>query len=176
MAHGLRSLAHSRRNAGFFMPRTRTFRTFRAISRAATLSTSLTLAACHGGGDERWGAPGNRADTQPFADIGPGETIHVVGTEPFWSGDIAGGAILYKTPGSPDGETIAVSRFAGRGGVSFSGEYDGRTFTLAVTPGECSDGMSDRAYPFVATLLIAEESRTGCAWSDKHPFTGPTAP
>ncbi len=158
------------------MPRTRTFRTFRAISRVAAFSVPLALAACHGGGDERWGAPGNRADTQPFAGIAPGETIRVAGTEPFWNGEIEGGAFVYKTPDNSAGVTIAVSRFAGRGGVSFSGEHAGRALTLAVTPGECSDGMSDRTYPFVATLLIGEESRSGCAWSDKHPFNGPAAP
>ena len=49
-------------------------------------------------------------------------------------------------------------------------------FALAVTPGDCSDGMSDRTYPFVATLQVAGEQRNGCAWTERRPFTGSAAP
>ena len=45
-----------------------------------------------------------------------------------------------------------------------------------VTPGECSDGMSDRTYPFTVTLLLGEEQRTGCAWTDLQPYSGPETP
>ena len=51
-------------------------------------------------------------------------------------------------------EGPSPSRFAGRGGLSYSGTIDGRSFDMAVTPAECSDGMSDRTYPFVVTLRI----------------------
>jgi uncharacterized membrane protein len=45
-----------------------------------------------------------------------------------------------------------------------------------VTRGACSDGMSDREYPFTVTLQVGEEKRMGCAWTDKMPFTGPANP
>jgi uncharacterized membrane protein len=62
-----------------------------------------------------------------------------------------------------------VSRFAGRGGLSFSGTLRAGDITVAITPGECSDGMSDRAYPFGATLQVDADVRQGCAWTDRHP-------
>jgi len=65
-----------------------------------------------------------------------------------------------------------VSRFAGRGGLSFSGEMNGEALTLAVTPGACSDGMSDRTYPFVVTLRIGDDLRNGCGWTKTHPWSG----
>jgi uncharacterized membrane protein len=143
---------------------------------AISCALPLALAACDGGGTEGGGVPGNRADTHPYAEIGPDEAVHLTGTEPFWGGDVTGGALLYKTVEAPDGVSVPVSRFAGRGGLSFSGTLDGKALTLAVTPGDCSDGMSDRKYPFVATLQLGDETRSGCAWAKKHPFSGPKAP
>lgn len=118
----------------------------------------------------------DRDDARPFALIGEDETVRFTGTEPFWNGQVMGTALTYTTPEKMDGTDIAVTRFAGRGGVSWSGMYDGARFALAVTPGECSDGMSDRTYPFVATLEVAGEQRSGCAWTDRQPFDGSEAP
>ncbi|HSG33186.1 MAG TPA: hypothetical protein VLA37_01530, partial [Sphingomonadaceae bacterium] len=87
-----------------------------------------------------------------------------------------GTTLVYTTPENIDGTTIEVARFAGRGGLTFSGTYQGSNFDLLLTEGACSDGMSDRTYPFVATLSLGGEVRNGCAWSDEHPFTGPENP
>lgn len=139
----------------------------------AALSPILVLAACGPGGHN---VPGDTRDHRPFADIAPGDTVHVTGTEPFWSGDISDGALLFRTPENQAGERVSVSRFAGRGGVSFSGTIDGKELLIAVTPGSCSDGMTDRTYPFVATLQRGAEERLGCGWTDKHPFKGSRTP
>jgi uncharacterized membrane protein len=120
-------------------------------------------------------APGN-ADTAPYSGIAPGETIHFTGTEPFWSGDVSGQTLTYSTPENIDGSTIQVERFAGRNGLSLSGQLEGAPFDMAVTPGECSDRMSDRTYPFTVTLEVGNEQRRGCAWSDSRPFSGPERP
>lgn len=56
--------------------------------------------------------------------------------------------------------------------MGFSGELNGEPFNLAVTPGECSDTMSNRSYPFTATLTIGDELRNGCAYTDIQMFTG----
>lgn len=139
------------------------------------LALPFALAACQpgsGGGN----VPGDRSDTQPFAEIAEDETVRFTGTEPFWGGEVADGEMTYRTLEQPRGKTIRVSRFAGRGGLSFSGTLAGRPLMLAVTPGICSDGMSDRSYPFVATLRLGETSRQGCAWTGARPFTGPQAP
>jgi len=84
--------------------------------------------------------------------------------------------LTYATPENIDGTAIAVERFAGRNGLSLSGALDGAPFDMAITPGECSDGMSDRTYPFIVTLEVAGEQRRGCAWTDSTPFSGPEHP
>ena len=103
------------------------------------------------------------------------------GNEPFWSLDLT-------TPGQaqfslPDGpatmyrgrETRIEPRreavWRGRSG----GKRDGELVAF-LRDGACSDGMSDRHFPFVATLMVGGETRRGCAWSDAHPFTGPAKP
>lgn len=116
--------------------------------------------------------PGNVSDAQPFAAIAEGEVIHFTGTEPFWAGKIAGDRLTWTTPENIEGEVITVTRFAGRGGLSFSGTLDGADLLLAVTPGKCSDGMSDAIYPFVVTVDLGVRQLNGCGWTDSQPYTG----
>jgi len=120
--------------------------------------------------------PGDAKDSVPYSGIGPGETIRFTGTEPFWGGEANGGTLTYKTPENIDGTTIEVERFAGRNGLSLSGQLDGAAFDMAITPGACSDGMSDRTYPFTVTLEVGGEQRRGCAWTAGKPFSGPENP
>lgn len=136
--------------------------------------SALLLAACQSGLDAD--IPGDSNSTEAYHGIGAGERLHFIGTEPFWGGEAKGAVLRYDTPEDPEGETISIERFAGRGGLSFSGRLDGQDLTMAVTPGECSDGMSDRTYPFTVTLKIGEGQRNGCAWTDRTPFTGPEHP
>jgi uncharacterized membrane protein len=135
---------------------------------------SLTLAACSSDGGSQ--VPGDKSDKQPFAGIGADEALQLTGTEPFWGGTVAGNSLTYTTPENPEGAAASVERFPGRGGLSFSGELEGARFDLMVTPGPCSDGMSDRSYPFTVTLKLGEEVRNGCAWSQQHPFSGDETP
>lgn len=133
----------------------------------------LLVSACGGTHDQ---LPGNRDDHRPWSGIPASATIHFAGTEPFWSGEVAGGQLIYRVPNRTKDERIAVTRFAGRGGLSFSGSLTAGSLTLAVTPRVCNDGMSDRRYPFDATLQIGTEVRQGCAWTDREPFSGPANP
>lgn len=138
------------------------------------LAPLLGLAAC---GPERDAAlPGDAEDTRPYTGISRDETLHVTGTEPFWAGEVTGGTFLYKTPDDQDGATITVDRFAGRNGLSFSGTLNDQKLVMAVTPGQCSDGMSDRTYPFTVTLRLGDETRSGCGWTEVQPFAGPASP
>ncbi len=117
--------------------------------------------------------PGDGDRAAPtFAGISAGETVRFTGTEPFWGGEVTGGMLTYSTPENIAGERFAVSRFAGLNGVSWSGRLGGAPFDLAVTEGRCSDGMSDRTYPFAATLSVRGETRRGCAWTAARPFIG----
>ena len=115
-------------------------------------------------------------DSRPYDGIAEDETLHFTGTEPFWGGQVTGSSLTYTTPENQTGEVVEAERFAGRGGLSFSGELSGREFAMTVTPLSCSDGMSDRTYPFTVTLEIGEERRNGCGWTDRQPFEGPANP
>ena len=149
------------------------------IRHAAPAALACLLAACHPGGGEGAGnahVPGDTSSNEPFQGIAPTEELRFTGTEPFWGGAVKGTVLTYSTPETPGGETVTVQRFAGRGGLSFSGHFHGDAFDMMVTGNECSDGMSDRTYPFTVTLRIGAETRNGCAWSEQHPFTGPEQP
>lgn len=130
----------------------------------------LAVAACHGGHGAN--VPGNGDDHLPFHAIGADETVHFVGAEPFWGGKVTGKTMTYATPENAKGTAVPVSRFAGRGGLSFSGELDGKPLTLAITPAACSDGMSDARYPFAVTLRLGDDLRQGCGWTARQPRTG----
>lgn len=112
----------------------------------------------------------------PFAAIAADETIRFLGTEPFWGGTVRGGGMVYSTPENRQGDTIAVRRFAGNNGLGFSGMWNGAPLDMAIAQAPCSDGMSDRSYPFAVTLRLGEEQRGGCAWTDRNPFAGPANP
>ena len=117
------------------------------------------------------GVPGDTSDMTAYDGIGEDETVQFTGTEPFWGGKVSGPNLTYSTPDDPEGSSIPVTRFAGRGGVSWSGTWQGQPFRLAVSEGTCSDGMSDRTYPFTATLEVLAEQREGCAWTERRGFT-----
>lgn len=145
---------------------------------------ALLLAACQPGGADDRASPGQAGDAaipdsasaDPYSGIGERETLRFTGTEPFWGGAVTGTSLTYTTPENPEGTRIAVERFAGRGGLSFSGSLDGAAFVMTVTPAACSDGMSDRSYPFTITLGIGDDLRNGCGWTERQPFAGQEHP
>lgn len=152
----------------------------RPAKRAAMLAASaaVLLSGCGqgaggGAGDATIPDPGS---TLAYDDIGPDETLRFTGTEPFWGGTVTGAMLTYSTPENPDGTVIEVERFEGRGGLAFGGTLDGAVFEMAVTPLTCSDGMSDRSYPFTVTLQVGGEQRNGCGWTERQPFEGPERP
>lgn len=138
---------------------------------AAPLLCAFALGACSGGHHDA-NLPGDKDDTHPYAGIAPKEVVHATGTEPFWSATVKDDVLTYTTPDRPEGERGAVSRFAGRGGVSFSATLGDAPVTLVATEGRCVDGMSDRRYPFVITLRIGTDLRQGCGWTDRRRFSG----
>ena len=130
---------------------------------------AMMLAAC--GSD-----PGEISrDSQPFDAIAPQATISLLGNEPFWGVEIApendGYRAVYSTPDNNPGTGFAVTRFAGNNGVGFTGEFDGEAVQIAVTPGACSDTMSDRIYPYTATVAVGEVTLLGCGYTSDEPFT-----
>lgn len=113
---------------------------------------------------------------KPFDKVAPQEAVTMLGTEPFWNLAVAGEEGQWTTPDNQPGTRFAVKRFAGNGGLGFSGAVDGKPLTATLTPGQCSDGMSERSFPYVATIALGGETSRGCGYTDSQPFTGPEAP
>lgn len=153
----------------------------RRLASTALALGALVLASCRPG-TEPAAAPTPAATVDAggtaagFAGIAADEVISLVGTEPFWGGTIAAGRLTYTTPENQAGDIIAVQRFAGNNGLGFSGTLGAGPLDVTITPGTCSDGMSDRSYPFTATLKIGAEQRSGCAWTERQRFSGAAVP
>ncbi|MFM7378691.1 MAG: COG3650 family protein [Erythrobacter sp.] len=113
---------------------------------------------------------------KPFDKVAPQEAVTMLGTEPFWNLAVTGEEGVWTTPDNQDGTRFTLKRFAGNGGLGFTGDLDGKPFTATLTPGQCSDGMSDRSFPFVATIALGGETFAGCGYTDSQPFTGDEAP
>ncbi len=141
---------------------------------SALLATSVLLGGCEAGDGIDQGG-------KVFADISADAQITLTGTEPFWGLEIDAAEgkehpARFSQPGDIDGRAFTLSRFAGNNGLGFSGELAGRKMQVAITPGDCSDGMSDRRYPFAATVAWGDETLLGCAHTSNAPFTGPAEP
>ena len=89
--------------------------------------------------------------------------FRALGTEPFWSANVMPGKLVWSSPDDAQATTIAVERRDGSAKVRLAGRLKGAALALEVMPGPCSDGMSDRVYPFTAVLTIGGEARQGCA-------------
>lgn len=140
------------------------------IARRMTLLRRVGLAAIAGSiGACQAGDPQAPVTNPRFTRIGPSETVRAIGTEPFWGTVIADGRATYTTPDDQDGTTLGVETFVGNNGISYSGTLNGTRFDLMVTASECSDGMSDRIYPFTATVQLGDVVRTGCAFTMRYP-------
>jgi uncharacterized membrane protein len=137
----------------------------------------LLLAACQPGAEspEKPVIPGE-AGGQPWAGIGPQDIVQFTGTEPFWGGEVQFGTLTWKTPEDPDGVQIPVERFAGRNGLGFNGMLEAMPFELAISEAPCRDGMSDRTYPFTATVRHGTTTLNGCAWTQARSFSGSQQP
>ena len=94
----------------------------------------------------------------------PENAIHAVGTEPFWAADVAGRCVTYSTPEDQKG-TRVWTRFEGAAeSGTWAGALGGKPFVLTTRPQQdCSDGMSDKAYPIAVELKAGGETRRGCA-------------
>jgi uncharacterized membrane protein len=140
------------------------------------LASLALLAACTSSDPAASGdaatVPGDSEDSQPFAAIAGDDVVHFTGTEPFWGGEVTGTSLRWSTPANIDGETTTVTRFAGRGGLSFTGTLQGDQLDMAITPAACSDGMSDRTYPYAVTVQLGAQQFSGCGWTDRQLYTG----
>lgn len=129
---------------------------------AILIIAALALVACE--------APlGSSEAAPPPADapvtVGPDYSgdFDAVGTEPFWNVKVRAGGLTLARPDHPETTTANPGvRIDGEQGV-WDGTAGERRLVLRLTPGECSDGMSDRRYGYAAEVWVDGETLKGCA-------------
>jgi uncharacterized membrane protein len=92
--------------------------------------------------------------------------VRCIGTEPFWSLGLAGetGAAVYSTPEGGDSFITVSARWPGSAATQSAAVALPEGFAV-ITGGECSDGMSDRAFGLRAELFLtgdAPQRQSGC--------------
>ena len=117
----------------------------------------------------------NGSAAQAPADAPPASTAAAVpdafqgemlarGTEPFWAVRIAPRTLTLERP---DHDPVTAPNpgavMEGPAAVWRTTTADGRPLSLTLRQGECSDGMSDLAYDYVAEVSLAGEMLRGCA-------------
>lgn len=112
------------------------------------------------------GAPmAKRAPGQEHAD--PLQVFRAFGTEPFWNVNVEDSTLTYSTPEDQQGVVMQGTRRALANGVEITGSHDGKAFTLTVSAGNCSDGMSDNQYTMVSTFRFGDVEYKGCGEAAK---------
>lgn len=105
-------------------------------------------------------------DTSPWDEARRrGVAFRGLGTEPFWSLEVDGSATPAMRLDLDMGQRpLVVAQAAPLAeGEGWSGTADdGSAVTLAVTRGDCSDGMSDQTYPAGIELHVGDETFRGC--------------
>ncbi len=89
--------------------------------------------------------------------------FQALGTEPFWSVEVLPGKLRYSSPEQPDGITFAATATSLGSAYRYAGTMTGAKVMLTITPGKCSDGMSDQTYAYTAALSIGDRAMRGCA-------------
>lgn len=98
---------------------------------------------------------------------GPLQIFRAFGTEPFWNVNVEDTTLTFTTPEDQAGQVMQGQRRAIENGVELSGTHAGQPFTLTVTAGECSDGMSDNRYTMVSTFRVGDIDYKGCGEAAK---------
>lgn len=114
--------------------------------------------------------PADARTSGPLANVGGAETLHITGTEPFWGGRVRAGRLTFETPENEKSEAFRVRRTVRPRAIMFSGAMSQGAFEMVVTRKLCSDGMSDRDFPYEVTISVGRDTLHGCGWSARHPF------
>lgn len=89
------------------------------------------------------------------------------GTEPFWSIDISSEGIVFQSPESSPVTYPYRAAQNNAGSIEFNTSLntntESSTLKVVLTPGNCSDGMSDIQYPYSAEVVRDGQRLRGCA-------------
>jgi len=107
--------------------------------------------------------------TRPAASVGPtastadGGRYTARGNEPFWSIEVEGGTLHWKTPESPDAVIWgSATRTLRDDGFDITASRDEATLVMSATGVLCRDGMSGMPYPHTVTVRVDSDELQGC--------------
>lgn len=110
----------------------------------------------------------NSAQTPPAATRS--EEFRGVGTEPFWGISISKRGIVYSTPDAKPRSFPYVAPVSAQGRPAdlvrvyrLQGKPNTNQVLVIKKVAACSDSMSDKQYPYSATLILDNTVREGCA-------------
>lgn len=124
------------------------------------LAAAIALCACSPSPEaEKSIAPANPPPAPPATPDAFAGDINALGTEPFWAVEVRETTLKLSRPGETD--FVAPNPQPKVEGDKASWSGNGLTLTLTEAP--CSDGMSDRTYPWTAQAVYAGATLSGCA-------------
>ena len=143
------------------------------------LTTAALLAACApeapGGGEalppadapaevpppaQAPGEPQVVAPTDPAAPFR--QDFVLAGNEPFWRLDVKGTSLVLTRPEPEPAVTATGATLAASSGKA---TWTSQTLVATVAAKTCSDGMSDRVYPYEAEVKVGDLVLKGCGIS-----------
>lgn len=102
------------------------------------------------------------------------QPVKALGNEPFWYVTMDGKTMTYGGPDRPERRAPQSGPQMQGTTATFTGETAaGQSLEVTLIATECSDGMSDRTYPLVARVKVADETLTGCAAANASFTTEP---
>jgi uncharacterized membrane protein len=123
------------------------------LSKCLVLASAILLTACSSGESS--------PPDSPLA-----SDLRVLGTEPFWAIDISKttGSATYSRAGEDDVALGYPKESKGQDGASVLTSTSSQgDVVMTLRKKDCSDGMSDRAYPWEAEVVFKGETLKGCA-------------
>ena len=115
---------------------------------------AVALASCAPAAEEKPAAPTATVS----------ETFKLLGNEPFWAVYVDSAGLRYVTPDDTAGKRFPVVAPERRGDtLVWSSTAAAGSIEAKVVAGECSDGMSDRVWPFRSWVRVDSLELTGCA-------------
>ena len=90
--------------------------------------------------------------------------FHAIGTEPFWSLDVGPSGGRFTTPDDTLGLRFpSVTVDASGDTLHWQASTERATLDARLWRGSCSDGMSDRDWPYHAAVRVDSMAYRGCA-------------
>lgn len=111
---------------------------------------------------------GNPPSEPPAPAETPVQEFDAVGTEPFWAVQVRADTLRLSRPDYAE-VIVAAPRPTSQVKTLV---WKAEGMTVSITPGACSDGMSDRRYVYVAEVRVGQEILKGCAY---RPGEAPSA-